>query len=117
MIISERACDVRFSLRRWLLLGGDIESNPGPDPTQISKQLKEISCDIKDIKEKRLVEIEKQLGALHNLDDKINTYQEELHSICSVVQSLEKKVDELENYSRRFNLITYGQTETTGENS
>lgn len=107
MIISERACAVRFSLRRWLLLGRDIESNPGPDPTQISKQLKEISCDIKDIKEKRLVEIEKQLGALHNLDDKINTYQEELHSIRSVVQSLEKKVDELENYSRRSNLITY----------
>ncbi|KAH7963764.1 hypothetical protein HPB52_022728 [Rhipicephalus sanguineus] len=67
-----------------------IAHNPFLLAVQISKQLKEISSDIKDIKEKRLVEIEKQLGALSNLDDKINTYQEELHRIhenCGQVEA------------------------------
>lgn len=100
-----------------LLLGGDIETNPGPAQDQIASALKEIAADIKFIKEKRLVDIDKKLDALSRLEEKVSLCQDELVSMKRAYELLERKVDDLENRSRRSNLIVYGLPEVDGETS
>lgn len=109
--------DVSGMLRQLLLLGGDIEANPGPDLAKIAKQLESIAADIKDIKEKRLTDIEKKLDILGNLEDKVVACQAQIASMSTLIQQLEKQVDQLENHSRRSNLILYGLPESENETS
>ncbi|XP_049267962.1 uncharacterized protein LOC125756943 [Rhipicephalus sanguineus] len=104
-------------LRKLLLLGGDIETNPGPDTAQILKQLREIAADIKDIKENRLVEIEKKVDALSNLEEKVTSCQDRLSHMNQVVLTHERKIDDLENHSRRPNLVIFRLPQPEGENS
>lgn len=116
-----RLCDLAYDfalfLGRLLLLGGDVETNPGPELTQIMKQLKEISTDIKEIKEKRLVDIDNKLDALGALEEKLISCQDQIFSMTSTIQTLEQRIEELENRSRRSNLIVYGLEETKDETS
>ncbi|XP_077504252.1 uncharacterized protein LOC144114398 [Amblyomma americanum] len=102
-------------LRKLLLLGGDIETNPGPDMAQIAKQLKEIASDIKDIKENKLDDIEKKLDALTRLENSVASFHQQLANMDCVIKKLEKKIDDLNNRSRRSNLIIYGLPENDGE--
>lgn len=97
---------------KLLLLGGDIETNPGPD---ISQQLKEIAADIKEIKESRLPKIDKKLDSLARLEEKVDSCQEQIANMKMVIQSKQEKIDDLENCSRRANLIIYGFPEVEGE--
>lgn len=110
-------CRAETVLRKLLLLCGDIEMNPGPGLEQIAKMLADIATDVKDIKEKRLSDIEKKLDALSGLEGKVNACQEQLSSLAKTISVLETKIDQLENHSRRSNLIVYGLPEGANENN
>nr|XP_037276695.1 uncharacterized protein LOC119169778 [Rhipicephalus microplus] len=108
---------VLLFLRKLLLLAGDIESNPGPDLAQIAKQLKEVAVDIKEIKEGRLADMDKKLDALSRLEPKITSCVKQIEDMHLITKNLEKRMDDLENQSRRSNIIVYGLAETEQENS
>ncbi|XP_077511941.1 uncharacterized protein LOC144122734 [Amblyomma americanum] len=107
--------DVTVSLRKLLLLGGDIEANPGPDTAQILTQLQEIASDIKEIKEKRLADIDNKLDALARLEKQVTSCQEQVAQMSEVIERLEERIDDLDNRSRRCNLIVYGLSESEEE--
>lgn len=104
-------------IRKLLLLCGDVETNPGPEMKQILDQLKAIAQDINDIKETRLADIDRKLDAIANLEQKLERCVHEIAATNEVIKRLEKRVDDLENRSRRSNLIVYGLTEREGETS
>ncbi|XP_077492093.1 uncharacterized protein LOC144102810 [Amblyomma americanum] len=104
-----------FCLRKLLLLAGDIESNPGPDMTRILQQLNDIAVDIKDMKENRLVNIENKLDALSRLENRVMSCQEQVSCMSTTIERLEARLEQLENYSRRSNLIIYGIPESEEE--
>ncbi|XP_077485423.1 uncharacterized protein LOC144095625 [Amblyomma americanum] len=110
-------CDLAMHVADLLLLAGDIETNPGPDLAQIFKQLEAIAGDIKSIKEERLASIEAKLENMAALDKKILDCIDQVTNMQKVVASLELKLDDLENRSRRSNLLVYGITEDPDENS
>ncbi|XP_070388030.1 uncharacterized protein [Dermacentor albipictus] len=95
-----------------LLLGGDIETNPGPE---ISQQLKEIAADIKEIKESRLAKMDKKLDQLTKLEEKVDSCQEQIANMNILIKDMQEKIDDLENRSRRNNLLIYGLPEVEGE--
>lgn len=103
--------------KKLLLMGGDIESNPGPDLEKIAKQLTEIAADIKDIKEKRLSDIDNKLDVIAKLEAEVAACHKELACMNGVIRGLEARIDDLENRSRRSNLIIYGVPEPEGETS
>lgn len=99
------------------MLGGDVETNPGPEFSQIIKQLNVISADIKEIKEQRLTDIENKLDALGALEEKLKACNDQVFAMNSTIKTLEQGVEELENRSRRSNLIIYGLEEMKDETS
>lgn len=98
-------------------MGGDIESNPGPELKEIAKQLAEIASDIKDIKERRLTDIDSKLDVITKLEADVVACHEEMACMNKVIKSLEARIDDLENRSRRSNLIVYGIPEAEDETS
>ncbi|XP_077500058.1 uncharacterized protein LOC144110858 [Amblyomma americanum] len=104
-----------FCLRKLLLLAGDIESNPGPDMTRILQQLNDIAVDRKDMKENRLVNIDNKLDALSGLENRVMSCQEQVSCMSTTIERLEARLEQLENYSRRSNLIIYGIPESEEE--
>lgn len=100
-----------------LLLGGDVETNPGPDLAKLAKQLELIALDIKEIKEGRLASIDAKLENLAVLDSKITNCMDQVSSLQKEIVALELKLDDLENRSRRSNLIFYGIEEDKNENN
>lgn len=102
-------------MKKLLLLSGDVETNPGPELKQIIDQLKVIANDISDIKGKRLVDINKKLDVIANLKQKLERCVNEIAATNELIKGLEKHVDDLENQSRRSNLIMYGLTEKVGD--
>lgn len=98
-------------LRELLLLSGDVETNPGPELAVILKQLQNIIEDLKEIKEERLTSIESKLELLTTLDSKLSSCVTQVSNLQRTVADLEMKVDDLENRSRRSNLIVYGVDE------
>ncbi|XP_077531251.1 uncharacterized protein LOC144143356 [Haemaphysalis longicornis] len=109
--------DLAFCVKELLLLGGDIETNPGPDLESISKQLELIALDLKDIKEQRLKSIETKLESLALLDKKVSSCIDQVAHLQTTVRTLELKIDDLENQSRRSNLLVFGVPESEKENS
>uniref|UniRef100_A0A6G5A9P1 Uncharacterized protein n=1 Tax=Rhipicephalus microplus TaxID=6941 RepID=A0A6G5A9P1_RHIMP len=114
-LLCDPLCNLSCYLRDLLLLAGDVETNPGPDLKQISQQLTQIAGDIKEIKEERLTAIESKLEKLAALDEKILDCTTKVSALEKVVSGLELKLDELENRSRRSNLIVYGIPEDEKE--
>ncbi|XP_077560605.1 uncharacterized protein LOC144175397 [Haemaphysalis longicornis] len=100
-----------------LLLSGDVETNPGPDLAKIAKQIELIANDIKEIKEGRLASIDAKLENLTVLDSKISTCMDQVSNLQKEITALELKLDDLENRSRRSNLIFYGIEEDKNENN
>lgn len=98
-----------------LLLAGDVETNPGPDLAHLAKQLQAIAGDLKEIKEERLTAIDKKLELLESLYSKITMCTDQVTHLQKVVSDLELKLDDLENRSRRGNLIVYGIPEKHDE--
>ncbi|XP_050023709.2 uncharacterized protein [Dermacentor andersoni] len=119
------------AIRALLLLSGDIETNPGPEKavldelkklstgqaTLISEmqslktQLTSTNCTIANLST-RLTDLEnlcKNLLALRTEVDAISTKTGQLtHRMCDI----EERLDDLENRSRRNNLIFYGFPDT-----
>lgn len=117
-----------------LLLAGDVETNPGPSPsddllTELQKlcagQNKLIS-DIQDIKNqlrttdvtitdmcKRITELEKHCTALSSMRTELDGLKTLTSEMSSKICNLESRVDDSENRSRRNNLIFYGIPDTT----
>lgn len=110
-------CDLAFCTKKLLLLGGDIETNPGPDLAFLSKQLELIALDLKDIKEQRLTSIEAKLESLAFLDKKVSSCVDQVAHLQTTVRTLELKIDDLENQSRRSNLLVFGVPESEKENN
>ncbi|XP_075747190.1 uncharacterized protein LOC142804298 [Rhipicephalus microplus] len=121
-------------IRSFLLLVGDVETNPGPptgedlltelqklsagqnklisDMQEIKNQLKTTDVTITDLC-KRITDLEKHCTALTSmcteLVDLKTLTNEMIHKICN----LESRVDDSENRSRRNNFIFYGIPDTT----
>lgn len=101
-----------------LMLSGDVESNPGPDMAQLMEQLQIIAGDVKDIKEGkavtdsliaetngRLTTIEQRVDSLTKLTATVTALQDKILCLEKNVDFLMAKIDDLENRSRRNNLI------------
>lgn len=82
---------------------------------QVAGELKGIAADIKGIKEKRLVDIETKLDALTIMERKLDAWENQVISMNRMIETLEKRIDDIENRSRRSNLIAYGILEVEGE--
>nr|XP_037284169.1 uncharacterized protein LOC119176932 [Rhipicephalus microplus] len=104
-------------LTELLLLAGDVETNPGPKTDELLQKLELIAGDIKEIKEDRLTSIDKKLENLDVLATNISSCVEQVAHLQEVVSALELKVDDLENRSRRCNLIIYGIPENQNEDN
>ncbi|XP_077528033.1 uncharacterized protein LOC144139611 [Haemaphysalis longicornis] len=109
------------SLRFLLLLGGDVEENPGPDLETLAKQLSDIAADILEIKNvkaqtnQRLSAIDKKLEKISGFEKQVSDCVKKIASLEDNLQAVTKKLDELENRSRRSNLIIYGVEEKPDE--
>ncbi|XP_072145120.1 uncharacterized protein [Dermacentor andersoni] len=115
-VLLDAMSDVVY-ITKLVLLAGDVETNPGPDMAELSRQLKQIAEDIKEIKEERLTAIDNKLEHLSFLEDKLSSCTEQITNLQQVVSSLELRLDDLENRSRRSNLIVYGMPEEEDENN
>ncbi|XP_042149567.1 uncharacterized protein LOC121837814, partial [Ixodes scapularis] len=104
-------CDACSFIRDLLLLGGDVETNPGPGMEKILEQLKKISDDLQEIKSEkiktnvRLLAIEQKMESITALEGRITACEEQM------------SIDDLENRSRRSNLIVYGIPEIVNESN
>ena len=98
-----------------LLLSGDIESNPGPVDTRQSKQKAKYVYanpgEIKDLKSS----VEYFNKQFKNMETKINDLESELNTLYQENEKLSKKCQQLEDQSRRDNLIFYGIEEGVGK--
>lgn len=109
------------SLRFLLLLGGDVEENPGPDLETLAKQLSDIAVDILEIKNakaltnQRLSAIDKKLEKISCFEKQVSDCVKKIARLEDNLQAVTKKLDELENRSRRSNLIIYGVEEKPNE--
>lgn len=96
-----------------MLLGGDIEENPGPDLETLAKQLSDIAVDILEIKNakaltnQRLSAIDKKLEKISCFEKQVSDCVKKIARLEDNLQAVTKKLDELENRSRRSNLIIY----------
>lgn len=113
-----------------LLLCGDVELNPGPGPTlqmifdgqeAIKAQLQGIEANqltqnlvLEDVK-KRLSSLEAQVATLTNLESVVNECRKSCEDQQRITHSLMSKVDDLENRSRRCNLVFYGVADTNAQ--
>ncbi|XP_077486842.1 uncharacterized protein LOC144098218 [Amblyomma americanum] len=120
------------SFKISLLICGDIESNPGPTDQEMLQQLllgqNNITTSINNVltrQEKleknvaslheRISGIETQMASLGTLKTEVNGLKSTIAELEQNVSSLLNKVDELENRSRRNNLIIYGVKEESTE--
>ncbi|XP_070386896.1 uncharacterized protein [Dermacentor albipictus] len=122
-----------------LLTFGDVEQNPGPDSDsdecsqrelmkrilreqkETNKTLKQLSSNIKHVEtivadlQERMTVIENERRLWKECEDKIVHCEESCKSTMTQVEFLASKVDDLENRSRRNNLVIYGLRESSAE--
>lgn len=121
-------CHDFFSL--LLMLSGDVETNPGPTLEDLMQQLTAIASDVREIKEgktatdaliaetnARLATIEHRVDGLSNMAVSVAAFETKIVSLEKNVNFLLGKVDDLENRSRRNNLLVYGIKETADESN
>nr|XP_050023997.1 uncharacterized protein LOC126518196 [Dermacentor andersoni] len=105
-----------------LFLSGGVELNPGPG---IAEQLEEIlqnekasSCELNAIGVKvdsHITAIEGKLDVLSQTAKRMETCEQSLAELNEEIASLRRNVHNLENYSRRNNLLVYGIQESEAE--
>ncbi|XP_075725342.1 uncharacterized protein LOC142767489 [Rhipicephalus microplus] len=119
--LREAFCKLIVSLRWLLLLSGDVELNPGPALDAIAEQLKQIAGDIQDIKKEksatntRLDAIDKKLEKITGLEKQVTECNKRISNLEKNLKAMQMKVDDLENRSRRSNLVIYGAEEQQNE--
>lgn len=95
--------------------------NPGPTLDAIAEQLKQIAGDIQDIKKEksvtntRLNAIDKKLEKITGIEKQITEYNKRISDLEKNLMAMQLKVDDLENRSRRSNLVIYGAEEQQNE--
>ncbi|XP_037572058.1 uncharacterized protein LOC119454127 [Dermacentor silvarum] len=124
-----------------LLTSGDVELNPGPtsdsesdtrpnndllkqilkEQSKTNKTLKELVTNLKKVErtvdnmETRLAAIENDMERLKYCEEKLAECENKYDTTKDQIQNLALKLDDLENRSRRNNLIIYGVTEKPNE--
>lgn len=104
-----------------MVLGGDVEENPGPDLETLAKQLSDIAADILEIKNtktqtnQRLSAIDKKLEKISGFEKQVSDCVKKIAILEDNLQAVTKKLDALENSNRRSNLIVYGVQEQPNE--
>lgn len=115
-----------------LLLCGDIESNPGPAEKELLLELLDGQRKILGTMEgmqksqanietklaevtARIDAVEQQLSSLNKMGEQVKNVENMLSHLESDLSALYRKVDDLENRSRRKNLIIYGVEESNNE--
>lgn len=121
-----------LSLPINLLSCGDIEANPGPCKNEmlskilagqdkISNTIKKVQTSQNEIEKKfcalteRLGRLERQLTDLNSLNSKVNDMETSVSSVKKQLSALISKMDDLENKSRRNNLLIYGTDEPSNK--
>ncbi|KAH8030931.1 hypothetical protein HPB51_012399 [Rhipicephalus microplus] len=111
-----------------LLLSGDIEMNPGPNDSAMQELLKgqkeilEVMGTIRKklddyiaLTDQRLDSIESELKCLAGKSVQFERCEKTVDRISAGIVEMQVKLDDLENRSRRNNLVVYGLKESTGE--
>ncbi|CAN7995630.1 unnamed protein product [Ixodes hexagonus] len=119
-----------FLLR--LLLSGDVETNPGPSVEELLQKVldsqQEFGRDLKEIKQNQM-RLESNVQDLDQKIDKLEKSFLEIQVLKGTVESMKdtvrilehnvdrqnERIDELENHSRRNNLVVFGLPEEDGE--
>ncbi|XP_077523665.1 uncharacterized protein LOC144134690 [Amblyomma americanum] len=136
-------CDCLHVIRLLLLTSGDIELNPGPtsdsesetqlnnqllkkilkEQTKTNKTLASLTSNLKLVEstveniQTRITKIEKELCRIENCEQRLQKVDEACNNTNKLVLELTKKVDDLENRSRRNNIVIYGVKEDPEEDS
>ncbi|KAH7953845.1 hypothetical protein HPB49_013057 [Dermacentor silvarum] len=103
------------------MLAGDIESNPGPTNQEVLTEIRKVAADMADLKNdnralnESLEAIHAKLDTLANLEGRIAGVEDKIATLENTISSLALQVDDLENRSRRSNLIFYGIPEVENE--
>lgn len=90
---------------------------------KILEQLKKISDDLQEIKSEkiktnvRLLAIEQKMESITALEGRITACEEQMSVVAGTIRTLSAKIDDLENRSRRSNLIVYGIPEIVNESN
>lgn len=103
-----------------LLVSGDVESNPGPDrellakielvlknQTDIRAQLNSVDSAVK--------KLEDSVSQLQIIDTKVTAMQKTIDQLSATVQAQQVKLNDLEDRSRRNNIVIYCIEEQEGE--
>ncbi|CAN7981006.1 unnamed protein product [Ixodes pacificus] len=117
-----------------LIRSGDVEMNPGPDEdtqallkqilegqAKIAADITQIKCDQASLQtkldgfEERLTVIDSNLSQLPAFDNKLWCLEDRIVALEVAVAQLTDKNEDLENQSRRNNLILYGLEEADNE--
>lgn len=139
--LLETVKDCADVIKLLLLTAGDIETNPGStsdsesessstndllkkilkQQRETTKSLKELTSDLKRVEsavtnvQERVTSIEKEICRLQTLEQKLTVCEEACSSSNIQLLELLAKVDDLENRSRRNNLVIYGINEEVDE--
>nr|XP_054922257.1 uncharacterized protein LOC129382405 [Dermacentor andersoni] len=115
-LVGDSCAPMRF----LLLLGGDVESNPGPILEELAAQLKLIAGEIKNGRaetNENLNALDKKLEKIASLETKVTDCVNRIAELECSVEIMAKKLDALKNRSRRSNLIVYGVEERDNEST
>ncbi|KAH9367489.1 hypothetical protein HPB48_018265 [Haemaphysalis longicornis] len=132
-------------IKLLLLTSGDVELNPGPssasesdseamttrqmlekilkEQTKTTQTLKELTKNLKHVEttvaniQERINAIETDMGRLTKCEEQIAEFEETCQRTSKQVQDIVAKIDDLENRSRRNNLVIYGVTEGPREDT
>ncbi|XP_050043438.2 uncharacterized protein [Dermacentor andersoni] len=125
-------CECLGVIRSILLQSGDIEMNPGPSTDAVLAELKKLSAgqttiiaDMQGLKSqctatsaalvdlsKRLADLEGHYQKLLPMQIEIQTIRTDTEQTAKLVHTLNARVDDAENRSRRNNLVFYGLPDT-----
>ncbi|KAK8763386.1 hypothetical protein V5799_034005 [Amblyomma americanum] len=113
--IAVECCDVISGI---LLCCGDIETNPGPDTAALLQTIldgqNEIKADISEMKHK-LSNMETVVSHVTELAKRLEESEKELSSLRASMDNMMRKIDDLQNRSRRNNVVIHGIREVPDE--
>ncbi len=85
------------------------------DITNVNKEVKDLRASL-EFSQKSIDEIRKRLGAIEEKQTKFSSLSQEVQTLKMQNRQLHEKLERLESYSRKNNLIITGLKESDGEN-